>query len=442
MLLAGIIAAVALPGGQGPAGAQAQPPTVLEPVTAESGLPQQPDQVAARIDRLAKAKVMGKTAGTVVMDAVTGEVLYDDDASTALIPASTNKITTSVGVLSAYGGDKRLTTSVTRDGGTIYLVGGGDPLLASRKPMDDPLAPPYPKATSMQRLATEAAASLKAQGATEVQLRYDDTLFSGPSWGPEWPEYFRGDGIVSPVSALIVDDGRVGGLWGVKVEDPARAAAERFAELLRARGIKAGRISAGKSPSSAQKIAAVDSVPVHEVVGEALTTSDNDTAEMLFRLAGVGAGYGGSFEGGGRAVRDSLESLGISTVGATFADGSGLSKQDRIPPKLLAQVLRRSLAGEDGLWPVASGLPVAAVTGTLRFRFDDPQTESAAGWVRGKTGTLNYVSSLAGFVQSDSGRVLVFASIANEAKSSGDAAANIDKIAARVAGCGCPGGAR
>lgn len=65
-----------------------------------------------------------------------------------------------------------------------------------------------------------------------------------------------------------------------------------------------------------------------------------------------------------------------------------------------------------------------------------------AGWVRGKTGTLNYVSSLAGFMQSRSGRVLVFASIANEATSSFDAATQIDKIVAAAADCGCPGAAR
>lgn len=425
-----------------PAGAESAPLVVLEPVAQDSGGEQNPAQVSAKIDRLAKSKVMGKKSGTIVMDAMTGQVLYDDEADTALVPASTNKIPTGVGVLAANGGSKRLQTRVTLESGTLYLIGGGDPLLVSRPPAPGQTGPVYPAPTSMKKLVADTATALKGQGLTQVQLRFDDSLFSGPDWGPEWPEYFRTSGIVSPVSALIVDDGRVGGQWGVKVEDPADAAAQRFAELLRKQGVRVSGIRGEKSPGSAQEIASVSSVPIYELVGQALTTSDNDTAEMLFRLAGVGAGYGGSFDGGARAVRDAVESAGVSTVGATFADGSGLSKLDQIPPKMLAQILRRAVSGEGGMWPVASGLAVAGVTGTLLYRFDQPTTKSAAGWVRGKTGTLNYVSSLAGYVQSRSGRLLVFASIANEARSSSDAAAKIDEIAARVAECGCPGDGR
>lgn len=439
-----VLALVAAAGAlrTGSAGAEDAPLTVLVPVAANSGAEQDPARVAARIGRLATAKVMGKKAGTVVLDADTGKVLYDDDGATVLTPASTNKIAAAVGVLSAYGGDKNLRTRVTLDRGTIYLVGAGDPLLVSRKPQSQPGDPVYPAHTSMQALARNTAASLKQQGVSAVRLRYDDSLFTGPSWGPQWPDYYRTSGIVSPVSALMVDDGRVGGQWGPKVEDPAQAAAQRFADLLKKHGVAASQIKRAKSPGAAPEIASVDSVPVHEIVAEALTTSDNDTAESLFRLAGVGAGYGGSFTGGSRAVRDAIESAGVSTVGAEFADGSGLSQLNKISPKTLAQIMMRAVAGDDGLWPIASGLAVAGVNGTLRYRFDEPQTMDAAGWVRGKTGTLNYVSSLAGYVQSKSGRVLVFASIANEAASSADAAAKIDEIVARIAACGCPGGGR
>lgn len=443
LLFVALALAVASSGpATGPAGAGPAQPQVLQPVPDSDGTEQDPAAVARVIEPLATAKVMGKQAATVVVDAASGKVLYDDDGGTGLVPASTNKIPTAIGAIRAYRGDERLRTRVTAAGDTIYLVGAGDPLLASRKPQPETGQPDYPSPTSLQALVRRTAAALKSRGSLDVVLKFDDSLFSGPDWGPEWPEYYRTSGIVSPVSALMVDDGRVGGQWGPKVEDPALAAAQRFAELLRGQGIAISGVKRGTSPDGAAEVAAVESVPVNEIAGQALTYSDNDTAEALFRLAGIGAGYGGSFAGGSRAVREALESLDVSTIGAEFADGSGLSQRNRLPAKALTEMMRRAVAGTQGLWPVASGLAVAGVTGTLRYRFVAPETADAAGWVRGKTGTLNYVSSLAGYVQSASGRVLVFAAIANEAKSSSDAAATIDKIAARIADCGCPGEAR
>jgi D-alanyl-D-alanine carboxypeptidase/D-alanyl-D-alanine-endopeptidase (penicillin-binding protein 4) len=186
-------------------------------------------------------------------------------------------------------------------------------------------------------------------------------------------------------------------------------------------------------------VASVSSAPVFQLVEQALTTSDNQTAENLFRLAGRAGGFGGSFTGGGQAVAKALDQVGISAVMANFSDGSGLSRENHLTVTLLTDILRRAVRSEDGLWPIASGLAVAGVNGTLRNRFATPETSTAAGWLRGKTGTLNYVSSLAGFVQSRSGRVLLFASIGNEAMSSFEAGAQIDQIIAAAADCGCPG---
>ncbi len=420
------------------ADAEAPPLTVLEPVTATSGIEQQPDEISARIARKANSKRMGKESSTYVMDAATGQVLFNDEGESNLIPASSAKIPTAAGVLLATGSEMRITTKVTQAGENIYLVGGGDPLLSSRKTPAGSNLPDYPELTSMKSLARDTAAAITGEAGTEVRLKFDDSLFSGPDWGPDWPEYFRTSGIVSPVSALIVDDGRLAP-QGAKVADPARVAADRFAQLLKQQGISVSKIDRGRSPQDASDIASVSSVPMHAVVAQTLSTSDNDTAEMLFRLAGLGAGYEGSFAGGSRAVREALGSVGIATDGARFEDGSGLSRLNKVSPRLLSEVIRRAVTRQDGLWPVASGLAVGGATGTLKFRFDDMVTESAAGWVRGKTGTLNYVASLTGFVQSQGGRTLVYSSIANEADSSFDASAKIDEMVTELANCGCPG---
>lgn len=434
-------AALLVPALVGPAAvAESDGPPVLQPVAKDSGPPQDPGQVAGRVGPLAlDDKKMGKLATTLILDAESGQTLYDDDGSVAVIPASTNKIPTSVAVLTMAGPNRTLQTRVTLNGNDLFLIGGGDPLLSSRAPKVEPGYPTYPALTSMRALAKDTAEALKSQGAASVVLNLDDTFFDGPSWNPTWPEYYRTEGIVAPVSALIVDDGRVGGQWGPISDDPTMAAGDVFKQLLQDRGIKVSDVRRGKSADSAQELASVESAPIYELVQEALTSSDNQTAENLFRLAGRFGDFGGSFAGGSQAVKKALDQLGISAMLTNFVDGSGLSRDNQLTANTLTDILRRTVRAEDGLWPISSGLAVAGVSGTLRSRFSTPETSTAAGWLRGKTGTLNYVSALAGFVQSRSGRVLVFASIANDAKSSFDAGSQIDKIIASAADCGCPG---
>lgn len=421
--------------------AESDEPVVLEPVGKDPGPKQDPAAVAARVAPLAQnTKKLGKQAATMIVDVESGETLYDDDGSLQLIPASTNKIPTAVAALRMMGPNKTLQTRVTRAGNDVFLIGGGDPLLASRPAKSEPGYPQYPRETSMRQLARSTAAQLKSQNTTTVALKVDDTLFDGPAWNPDWPEYYRTQGIVAPVSALIVDDGREGTSdWAPIGTDPAMAAGDTFARLLETRGVKVTGVTRGKSTDAAQEVASVSSAPIFQLVEQTLTTSDNQTAENLFRLAGRAGGFDGSFAGGSQAVGKALDQVGISAMMANFSDGSGLSRENHLTVTMLTDILRRAVRSEDGLWPISSGLAVAGVNGTLRNRFATPETSGAAGWLRGKTGTLNYVSSLAGFVQSRSGRVLVYASIGNEATSSYDAGTQIDQIIAAAADCGCPG---
>lgn len=421
-----------------PAQAQDAAPQVLAPVDLAAAAVPSPAAVGARIDTLARSPQMGTAASTLVVDAESGAVLYDDDAGIARLPASTNKITTSVAALRLAGADRTLVTRTTATGtGDVYIVGAGDPLLATTAPRLDGGQRPFPAFTSYRRLAVETAAALRARERTTAAVHVDDSLFTGPNWAPGWKDSYRTDNIVAPVSALLVDHGRIGGPDGPVAADPGLAAADTFARLLRQQGITVTSVGRGQSPNGAAELASVTSAPLYTIVAEMLTWSDNDAAESLFRLAGLYADEGASFAGGSAAVTRTLTELGLDPSGAVFRDGSGLSLDDRIPPVVLTELLRRVVRGDDGLWPIGAGLAVAGVTGTLTDRFVTPATEPAAGWVRGKTGTLNNVSTLAGFVQARSGRVLVYASMANEAPSAFEAAAVIDRIAAKLAACGC-----
>lgn len=423
-----------------PATASDEPGQVLEPTQIEdSSAPLQTSSgVSAKINKLANSKPMGKSAGTIVVDPGEQQTLYDDDAQQMLAPASSMKIPTALAVLNHVGVNTRIETRTVRPEGSsdVYLVGGGDPLLDSGQfPKDENIAK-YPALTSMKKLAKITAKALQASGSSEIKLKYDASLFTGPDWNPDWPTYFASQGIVAPVQALMVDDAKLT-KWGPRGANPAKMAGDRFAELLRKQGIGVSAVAKGRAPASAEKLAVVSSVPMYQLVGQMLSSSDNDTAEALFRLSGVAAGSGGSFEGGTRAVQESLRNMGVTSLLTSISDGSGLSDLNRMSPSILAEIVSQAVLGEEDLWPISDGLAVAGVTGTLQYRFGDLRTQDAAGFVRGKTGTLTSISSLTGFVHTTSGRVLVFSSIANEAPSAFEAASMIDRIAARIASCGC-----
>jgi D-alanyl-D-alanine carboxypeptidase/D-alanyl-D-alanine-endopeptidase (penicillin-binding protein 4) len=143
-----------------------------------------------------------------------------------------------------------------------------------------------------------------------------------------------------------------------------------------------------------------------EIVGELLRESDNMTAEMLTKELGKRYGGGGSWEEGVKVIRSTVAEAGLPAEGYAAVDGSGLDVADRLSCALLMDAL--DLAGPKS--PVAAGFPVAGETGTLSQRFKD---NPAAGKLRAKTGSLNFVVGLAGFVDTTPSLSLEFALLAN-----------------------------
>jgi len=184
-------------------------------------------------------------------------------------------------------------------------------------------------------------------------------------------------------------------------------------------------------------VASVSSAPIGALVQRMLGHSDNDLAEALARQVAIARGGPGSFAGGAKAVQAAAAALGVAASGIAMADASGLSPDDRVEPVVLAQFVRLAVApGHPELAPILSGLPVAGFSGTLEDRFKD---STAAGVVRAKTGTLDGVVSLAGYAVDASGRILVFAIVANAVKPPDTVVTEkaLDAVAAGIASCGC-----
>jgi D-alanyl-D-alanine carboxypeptidase/D-alanyl-D-alanine-endopeptidase (penicillin-binding protein 4) len=342
------------------------------------------------------------------------------------------KVMTSAAALSILGPDHRFATSVVGPrSGQIVLVGGGDPYLAEKAKRSA-----YSRPASINDLAAQTAAALRKTKISRVRLGYDTSLFGGPAWNPLWPAGY-GDS-VSKISALWVDEGRVGSSIGPRVRDPAKDAATTFAGALKKRGITVTSVVRSKAPKGAANLATVRSQPLERIVEQLLMASDNDAAEVILRQVAIGAGRRGTTVDGVVAVRAELTKLGVWTPGTTMKDGSGLARQSRVPAETLAKVLRLA-AGNDHpeLRGVITGLPVAGVEGSLRIRFFDDQSLAGRGVVRAKTGTLRKVHTLAGVVRTADGSVLAFAFLINNPKNEFAARVWLDRVTTAISRCGC-----
>ncbi|MFC6896546.1 D-alanyl-D-alanine carboxypeptidase/D-alanyl-D-alanine-endopeptidase [Nonomuraea dietziae] len=336
---------------------------------------------------------------------------------------------TCVAALASLGPDARLKTSVVQGANrsSIILVGGGDPTLAG------PFAKAgaYPKQASLAQLASRTAAALKSSGVTKVTLSYDASLFTGPTSAPGWKSNYIPDGEVAPVHALTIDVGRQHpSSRAPRVSNPSAFAAAAFAGLLDRYGISVGKkVRPARAPQGAAALATVESAPVYALVERTLTMSDNDLAEALARHVAIKEGEPASFEGASRAMITALKRIG-GAKGVMLSDASGLSIRNRISADAMARVL--AIASKDpALRPILSGMPIAGFTGTLGHRFTRDDSKGEVGLVRGKTGTLNNVNTLAGFATTLEGRLVTFAFMADKVPVNAEPV--LDRLAAIVA---------
>ena len=195
------------------------------------------------------------------------------------------------------------------------------------------------------------------------------------------------------------------------VEDPTLYAATLLVELLAARGVEV--LGAARHGDLAAADAVVDTVAVHvsdplsESVRNFLKVSDNLTGELLVKAVGASvAGPPGTYEKGLAAERAFLaQEVGIDTTAQMLADGSGVSRYNLVTARQIVALLRY-MTTRDDLFPFyRAALPVAGVDGTLEGRMRGTAAEGRAG---AKTGTLNGVTALSGYVPSADGERLAF----------------------------------
>ena len=306
-------------------------------------------------------------------------IVYEHLGEQARIPASNQKLLTSMAALEVWGPSIRFpTTAMARkpalDGvvrGDLWIVGSGDPEISS---------------ASMARLASR----LRAAGLTRVvgSVMGDTSAFRREWWAPGWvPGLSRS--YVNRATALAFDGNAGAGL-------PEQQAAASLTAALESLGVEVeGAPGAGDGPTDLTPLTRIPSAPLADLLTTQNHGSVNFYAEMLLKALGAQATRTpGSTADGAAMVESWADGWGVD---AQVRDGSGLSHEDRISTHDLVVLLLlgarepwgsklvRSLPGP-GEGTVGSrliGVPVRAKTGTL---FETP-VSSLSGYVTDTGGT-------------------------------------------------------
>ena len=364
--------------------------------------------------------------------AVEGRTVVQDNGDRVFLPGSNQKIITAAVALELLGADATFTTSVrgSLSGGTVkrmVLVGGGDPLLSTdRYPKLWMNQYPPTNITRVEQLVDDVVAA----GVRRVDVLVGDaSRYDKKTEAPGWVNAITNRD-AAPLSALMINDGYIGN-GSARRSSSTVGALEVFRKLLEARGVDVGSIAEGKS-GGAPEIASVSSVPMATIVQEMLTTSDNNTAELLVKEIGRQVSKTGSTAAGTKVMKATLESWGISMSSHVLADGSGLSDLNRVSCNTFVRILARS--PEDG--PLYAGMAVAGKTGTLATYLKGTPAE---GVMRAKTGTLKAARALSGFFPAKNDELIQFSFIVNGARAKTRAERLWDDLAQALANY--PGGA-
>ena len=424
----------------------------IEPLNAAAPVPE-PGSLAAQLNETLKVDGAGSFTG-VVQDAVTGEVLFDRSGDTVGVPASNMKVLTAAAALRTLGPEHRFSTRAVAGAapGSVVLRGGGDVLLGAGESVPGAVL----GRAGLASLAQSTVRALQDDGVSvPLTVLLDDSLFTGPALNPAWSPEDVAAGEVAPLFPLALNSARFdpAKTTGPRPQDAAMSAAEAVSAQLAAAAAAAGltvapgvaRVPAGTesdgardSGGGAKVLAEVQSATVGEQVDLLLRTSDNYLTEAIGRMAALAAGKPGSNEGAVAAVLQQLEELEIPAGTLRAADVSGLALANQVSARQLSEVVRAITSGADTrLRAGLAGFPVAGLTGTLGDRYMDAATARGAGLVRAKTGTLNTVIALSGYVVDADGRLLVFSFIGNGLTPGAANKTALDRTASVLAGCGC-----
>lgn len=394
------------------------------------------------------------------------DTIFSKNISKPLIPASNVKIFTAAAAYHYLGPDYRIRTRISCDNfdpadsvvhGNLYIRGGGNGLFSS---------------SDLDSLVNE----IIANGINKIEgnIVGDDTFFDSLYSRKDWIVEERSNLSLPPVSALTLNrneifvtvesgkkdgeelkvttdpkssfikitnsakttkfrakpriSGRIsdnkfvlrvsGGMWiksrarrySVFIESPPLFAAMYVYDKLRKAGIKiTGEPVKGITPDSSENIAE-HGLPMFQLISRMNKKSDNFLAECLFKIIGAEfIGKKGNSFYSSQAINKMLADYDMSDS-TEIVDGSGISRNNHTTVSTISGLLEYIYFKDDIFNDFYNSLAIAGADGTLEDRI---QTSFAKHNFHGKTGTLNGVSSLSGYLTTEKGNNLIVSIIFN-----------------------------
>ena len=389
-------------------------------------------------------KTLGKFHAYVI-NVDTGEVLVDVLGKELTPSASVIKTLTAVAALQKLPLEYKAVTQVLAtpsEPSTLVLKGGGDFTLSRLGPGESSV---YSKPPRIRNLAKQALEKIPVD-VPITKIILDDSFFSGEAWNPDWPAKYRTLGYVSNITAIQADGDRVqpnrliSSYSFRRGKDPVLTAGEALRASLGERAVNA-ELVVGKTPADAYVVSEAQSQDMRlSWLGHMLTHSDNTAAEFIARHAAKAAGLEGSIAGANKVIKQSLRELGLKPKPLVIRDASGLSNENKVHSKLLAELMVKVAKAENGLGVLTEWMPIAGETGTLRYRFQG-KSAIARGNVIAKTGYIPGLYGLSGIVNASDGSRLAFAVFARADSENGlsvtyTAQGAIDRVVTRFYICG------
>ncbi len=428
--------------------------------------------VRTQLDALLATAGPETQVGLAVVDVASGECWFAHAAQQPLKPASVMKLLVTAAALDRFGPGFCYHTDVYVHDGELWIVGSGDPALG-----DERIAGRHGRAAL--QVLDDWAAAVRDVGVTRLErIVLDDSIFERPGRHPDWPVDQQDRWYQAPVGGLNLNNNcldaavQVSGgnvtlllqpnLPATFIANSLRVGKQNKPILRRRPDSDVFEFSGPVTQSAAFKPASVGRPSVFlgyaleatlgtrgivvdgpvvrrtippatlarltplarhttrmpDVLWRCNTFSQNLFAECLLKsLVAYGpdgrrSGEPGSWEAGAEQMRSQLTALGLDLETAVLRDGSGLSHQNRLTAEQLAQLLRL-MARHRHAAMYAASLAEPGQPGSMQRRYDDP---ALRGRLRGKTGTLSGVRTLAGYVDRPDGARLAFAVLCNGPK--------------------------
>lgn len=344
---------------------------------------QWPKNVQVGIDELLKSDMFQTSqVGIYIYDMDADSAIYRKNERQLMRPASTMKVITAITALDRLGGGYQFKTDLCYTGhvdsttlkGDVYVVGGFDP----RFNRDDM----HSFAEALRRMGID---TIRGNVYADRTMKDTDLLGEGWCWDDDNP-------VLSPLVYQRKD-----------------IFMDKFLDALHNSGIVlVGNVSNRRKPQDANCIISRFHT-IDQIMHKMLKESDNLYAESMYYQIAASSGNRPATAKSARALeRQLITKLGLNASSYRLADGSGLSLYNYVSPELEVKFLRYAYENSSIFNHLYSALPIAGVDGTLKSRM---QSQFTRGNVHAKTGTVEGISSLCGYLTASNGHHICFSII-------------------------------